>query len=165
MSQSQGIEVRRPSRRTIATGAAWAVPVIAVGASAPLAAASQNCVPDFQVDLEGSFKCCDGSTVDVNGLKNMKLRLRVVDVNNCLTSGDSVCVTDVALANGQPIGDIVFEGGQCTTEGGYITVYLLDVKSCTVNLLISFSVGINTGTVAIKSGNISSGNVAGDCQP
>jgi len=40
MSQSQGIEARRLSRRTIATGAAWAVPVIAVGAAAPLAAAS-----------------------------------------------------------------------------------------------------------------------------
>jgi hypothetical protein len=40
MSQSQGIEGRRPSRRTIAKGAAWAVPVIAIGASAPHAAAS-----------------------------------------------------------------------------------------------------------------------------
>ena len=40
MSQSQGIEARRLSRRTIATGAAWAVPVIAVGAAAPLSSAS-----------------------------------------------------------------------------------------------------------------------------
>jgi hypothetical protein len=30
----------RPSRRTVATGVAWAVPVLAVGAAAPLAAAS-----------------------------------------------------------------------------------------------------------------------------
>ncbi len=39
MSQSQGSEVR-PSRRTIARGAAWAVPVIAVSAAAPALAAS-----------------------------------------------------------------------------------------------------------------------------
>ncbi len=45
MSQTQGIEVRRPSRRTIASGAAWAVPVIAVGAAAPVASASGNVPP------------------------------------------------------------------------------------------------------------------------
>lgn len=164
MSQSQGIGVRRPSRRTIATGAAWAVPVIAVGATAPLAAASQNCVPDFQVDLEGSFKCCDGSTTD-NGKKNMKLRLKVVDLNNCLSATDTVCITNVELANGQPIEQVVFEGGQCAAENGFITVYLLNTQSCTVNLLISFTAGLNSGSVVIKSGNISSGNVTGDCQP
>ena len=66
MSQSQGIEVRRPSRRTIATGAAWAVPVIAVGAAAPLASASPTCVPEFEVVPEESFKCCN------TAIKNMK---------------------------------------------------------------------------------------------
>ncbi len=49
MSQSQGIGVR-PSRRTIAKGAAWAVPVIAVGAAAPHASASPlDCVPDLHL--------------------------------------------------------------------------------------------------------------------
>ncbi len=51
MTRSQGIEVRRPSRRTVASGAAWAVPVIAVGAAAPAMAASPpDCVPVFTVD-------------------------------------------------------------------------------------------------------------------
>ncbi len=56
MSQSQGIEARRLSRRTIATGAAWAVPVIAVGAAAPAMAASPNEPPVFELDPEASCK-------------------------------------------------------------------------------------------------------------
>jgi hypothetical protein len=56
MSQSQGIEVRRPSRRTIASGAAWAVPVIAVGAAAPLAAASTN-EPPVVFELDPLLSC------------------------------------------------------------------------------------------------------------
>jgi hypothetical protein len=51
MSQSQGTEARRPSRRAIAAGAAWAVPVIAVGAAAPALAASHDpCVPTTNFD-------------------------------------------------------------------------------------------------------------------
>lgn len=44
MSDSEGIEMRRPSRRTIASGAAWAVPVIAVGAAASAMAASPGLI-------------------------------------------------------------------------------------------------------------------------
>jgi hypothetical protein len=61
MSQSQGIGVR-PSRRTIAKGAAWAAPVIAVGAAAPAFAASPNdCVPVFSF-ANDSCKCPGQST-------------------------------------------------------------------------------------------------------
>lgn len=164
MSQSQGIEVRRPSRRTIATGAAWAVPVLAVGAAAPMAAASNTpCEPTFTVDLEGSFKCCDGGSK-----KNMKLKVKVTDTNDCLEDGsDVVCVSDVKLGNGQKIGQVVFEGGKkCVGVGGTFTVYLLDVNSCTVNLLVDFSInGGGTQTVPLQSGNISSGNSAAACVP
>lgn len=162
MSQSQGIEVRRPSRRTVATGAAWAVPVIAVGASAPAMAASPNqCVPEFSVVPEGSFKCCNTST------KNMKLRVLVTDVSQCLESDAAVCIEDVSVATpNDTIGDVVFQGGQCTTEGGIITIFLLDVSNCSVNLLVTFSVDDGPSQVAaLKSGNIPSGNTTGDCVP
>ncbi len=164
MSQSQGIEVRRPSRRTIATGAAWAVPVIAVGAAAPLASASVTpCVPEFETQA-GSFKCCNGP------VKNMKLVIKVTDVNDCISSTSSICVTDVTLANGQDNGTVVFVPGGgssvCVVEGGTFTVYLLDTDSCTVNLLVHFSVdGGPTQVTPVKSGNIPSGNSDGDCQP
>jgi hypothetical protein len=159
MSRSQGIEVRRVSRRTIAKGAAWSVPVVAVGAAAPFAAASPtNCVPEFQVNPNGSFKCCNGS------IKNMKLRIDLVDANNCLNPTDQVCVLDVQLANKQPIGAVVFVpgGGQaCVTEGSStFDVYLLNTQSCTVNLVIIYSVnGGPSQVVALKSDNLPGGNV------
>jgi hypothetical protein len=56
MSHVQGTEGRRPSRRTIAAGAAWAVPVVVVGAAAPFAAASPNNPPTFELDPGASCK-------------------------------------------------------------------------------------------------------------
>ena len=161
MSQSQGIEVRRVSRRTIATGAAWAVPVITIGAAAPLVAASQNCVPEFEVVAEGSFKCCNGQ------VKNMKLKIKVTDISQCLEASDIICIQDVSVATpNDSIGDVVFVGDQCTTEGGTVDVYLLDVSNCSVNLLVTFTInGGVAGTVPLKSGNIPSGNTDNACVP
>lgn len=129
------------------------------------AASNTGCEPTFTVDLEGSFKCCDGGKK-----KNMKLKVKVTDANNCLDdSTASVCVTDVKLANGQPIGDVVFEGGassDCVSVGGSFEVYLLDVQSCTVNLVVEFSLnGGGTQTVPLQSGNIPSGNSDAQCVP
>ncbi len=161
MSQSQGIEVR-PSRRTIAKGAAWAVPVIAIGAAAPAMAGSGNtCVPQFSL-APGSFKCCNTS------VKNMKLVIKVTDVSGCLVDGvSSVCIDDIQLANRQSRGRLVFEGGnQCTTDGNTITAYLLGTHSCTVNLVVFYSIDGGTEQIAeLQSENIPSGNTAGDCLP
>ena len=159
MSQSQGIEVR-PSRRTVARGAAWAVPVIAVTAAAPAMASSPGCIPQFTT-VEGSFKCCN------TAVKNMKLVILVTDVAGCLVEGESaVCISDIQLANGQDRGELVFEGGQCTEEGGTITAYLLDTHSCTVNLEIYYSIDDGPTQMAeLQSDNIPSGNTEGDCQP
>ncbi len=168
MTRSQGTEVRRPSRRTVASGAAWAVPVIAVGAAAPAMAASPpDCLPTITL-APGSFKCCDGKTT-INGKKNMKLVFAVTDRAGCLDADTTVCNTDVVLANNQPIGRKVGLN-QCTGVPGTITVYLLDVQSCTVNLIVSYTVndGADVGdvqTLEIKSENISSGNESGDCAP
>lgn len=163
MSQSQGIEVRRVSRRTIASGAAWAVPVIAVGAAAPHASASGTpCVPSFIVDIDKSFKCCDGGR-----LKNMKLVIDIVDENNCLATGTAICITDIRLGNGQPIGTLSPTPPICGAVDGEVTVYLLNVQSCTVNLDVYYTVA-GDGTVrktALKSGNIPSGNSDAACVP
>ena len=162
MSQSQGIEVRRPSRRTIASGAAWAVPVIAVGAAAPAMAASPPpCVPEFTVVPEESFKCCN------TAIKNMKLVIQITDKQNCLDSDASVCIVDVTPSTPNvTIGRTVIEGDECTAENGTVTVYLLNVSNCTVNLTISYTVdGGAVQTTALKSGNIPNGNTRGDCIP
>ena len=162
MSQSQGIEVRRPSRRTIATGAAWAVPVIAVGASAPAFASSPNeCVPEFTVVPELSLKCCNGQ------VKNMKIVVSVTDPNQCVGASESVCILDASVATpNDTIGDVVIQGSGCTTEDGEITIFLLDVSNCTVNLILTYRVGDGpTQTVPLKSGNIPSGNTDGECEP
>ena len=165
MSQSQGIEVRRPSRRTIATGAAWAVPVIAVGAAAPAMAASPNCVPSFTVVPEESFKCCDGA------IKNMKLTHprhgrqplpRRPTRNVCI-----ITVTPLARPTSPSARRSSRAAASAPTEGDIITVYLLNVSDCTVNLLIELlaSTAGPHSVAALKSGNISSGNTAGDCLP
>jgi hypothetical protein len=54
MSQSQGIGVG-PSRRTVAKGAAWAVPVIAVSAAAPALASSGGIIVQFRPDLSCKY--------------------------------------------------------------------------------------------------------------
>ncbi len=149
-----------PSRRALAKGAAWSVPVIAATAVAPLASASV-CVPDFEVDLTNSSKCCNGR------VKNMKVALRIVDKNNCLSATSQVCITGVALANNGTIGSTVYQPSACGTENGTIVVFLLNASNCTVNLLVSYSVGGVAGAapVPIQSGNIPSGNTDGACQP
>ena len=161
MSQLQGIEARRLSRRTIATGAAWAVPVIAVGAAAPAMAASPpTCVPQFTT-AQGSFKCCNGT------VKNMKLVIKVTDANNCLDDNSaSVCINDIQLGNGQDRGQLVFEGSHCAAVNGTITVYLLGTHSCTVNLLVTYTLNGGSAQVAtLQSDNIPSGNTDQACMP
>jgi len=80
MSQSQGIEVR-PTRRTIARGAAWAVPVVAVSAAAPAFASSpSNCVPIFSFS-SGSCKCPGQSS---NQHWGYYLGICAEDANNCV---------------------------------------------------------------------------------
>jgi hypothetical protein len=126
-----------------------------------MAASPNECVPEFEVVPEGSFKCCNTS------VKNMKLVVLVTDIQQCLEADASVCIQDVSVATpNDTIGDIVFEGGQCTTEGGTITVFLLDVSNCSVNLLVTFSIdGGPSQVTTLKSGNIPSGNTTGDCVP
>ena len=129
-----------------------------------MAASPNVCVPEFVVLEDESFKCCNTST------KNMKLTVRVDDVNDCLNPTSVVCVTDVSVATpNDTIGDVVFPGGGssvCLTEEGTFTVFLTDVSNCSVNLLVTFTVdGGDAQVVPLKSGNIPQGNETGDCVP
>jgi hypothetical protein len=93
MSQSQGIEVRRVSRRTIAAGAAWAVPVIAVGAAAPAMASSVNEPPVFELDPEASCKYPGQSFGQFNYGYNLVFNVTAP------TTG-TLCITDITVPNG-----------------------------------------------------------------
>ena len=145
------------SRRRVVAGAAWSVPAVMVASAAPAVAASP-CEVQFTV-AQGSNKCCNGA------VKNMKVVFQVTDVNNCVGATDQICITDVQLGNGQSRGTLVNQN-PCTTDGGTITVYLLDTDSCTVNLVVTYTIsGGAPQTTEVKSDNIPSGNSDADCCP
>lgn len=145
------------SRRRVVAGAAWSVPAVVVASAAPAVAASP-CEVEFET-TQDSAKCCNGN------VKNMKVVFRVTDVNNCVGATDEICITDVQLGNGQDRGTLV-NTSPCTVAGGTITVYLLDTDSCTVNLIVSYTInGGDTQTADVKSDNIPSGNSDADCCP
>ena len=117
MSLSQGIGVRRPSRRTIATGAAWAVPVIAVGAAAPSMAASPNEPPIFELDEDASCKFPGRSESEFEYGYNLIFNVTAP------TTG-VLCITDVTVPNlgAGETAEILFVGpvdgdgdSECTT--------------------------------------------------
>ena len=103
MSQSQGIGVRL-SRRTIATGAAWAVPVIAVGAAAPAMATSPN-EPPVVVELDPDLSCkYPGQSVEgfeygyrlvFRMTASVALLLGLSDISAPNNTGDDVQIIDV----------------------------------------------------------------------
>ena len=147
------------SRRTVAKGAAWAVPAVVALGAAPMAAAS-SCTPVF-TPQPGSMKCCNGPT------NNMKLILLVTTEGNCTSSGSAVCIQDVYPSNGGTTGSVTFDPPSgCIDIGGQVTAYLGAVSNCTVNLTVKYSIdGGASQTTDLKSGNISSGNTAGACSP
>jgi hypothetical protein len=156
-TQSTTDAPKNVSRRRVVAGAAWAVPAVVVASAAPAMAASP-CEVKFET-TQASAKCCNGR------VKNMKVVFQVTDVNNCVGATDQICITDVQLGNGQDRGTLV-NANPCTVAGGTITIYLLDTDSCTVNLVVSYTVdGGPTQTAEVKSDNIPSGNSDADCCP
>ncbi len=86
MSHQQGV---RPSRRTIAKGAAWDVPVIAVSAAAPALASSGGIIVEF--DPDASCKYPGQSTTYKWGYKLV--------FNVTVTEAATFCFTDVSAPN------------------------------------------------------------------
>ena len=160
-------------RRTIAQGAAWAVPVITVGVAAPAMAASgppnEECQPVLTVQ-PGSTKCCNGP------VKNMKVFLKATDANNCGIPIDlGIALLDVLLANGQDRGTLTWgdadgnplPGPPTVYLGDVFTIFLGDTDSCTVNLLVETE---QYGIIEVKSDNEAGGNFIksddpGACEP
>jgi hypothetical protein len=143
------------ARRTVARGAAWATPVLAVGAATPAMAAS-GCVPEVTI-LEDSFKCCSGDS-----LKTIRLRLSFDNPNACAGPGDTVCVIGVTIetAGGQ---DFPFTD-KCGPPGTEVTLTISGITSCPANLLITYTVNDGPPVVgSVDLGNIS-GGTEDDCQ-
>ncbi len=86
MSHQQEV---RPSRRTIAKGAAWAVPVIAVSAAAPALASSGGIIVEF--DPDASCKYPGQSTTFQWGYKLV--------FNVTVSEASTFCFTDVSAPN------------------------------------------------------------------
>src|SRR6478752_10777490 len=138
------------SRRRITTGAAWSVPVILVGAMAPVASASATCSPNLEVVPEKSSKCCNGK------VKNMKVTVKATDTAGCATQPggvDLLTILSAKLDNSGTAGDIVIDGK---------TIYLLDTTNCTVNLFVTFMFKGQVFVKPVTSNNIPSGNSDGD---
>jgi hypothetical protein len=141
------------SRRTIAKGAAWSVPVVAVGAATPAMAAS-GCIPDVQIVMEGSYKCCSGQP------KDMQLVLQFADSDTCtVPAGTRWCIDQIQL--GTDHNPIVWTGEFCGEVNGppIGPVNICDTPNCTVNLIARIYPEGTTDyqLVAIKSDNIPSG--------
>jgi hypothetical protein len=149
-------EERTVRRRTIAKGAAWAVPVVTIGAPAPaMAVSAAPC--EFSI-LPGSFKCC------ANGPdKTMYLNLQLGSTGSC-GGVEQVCISDVYLSNGQDITaktidgvDLDVAGPVCVTVGAQFTVLLTGVQSCAADLVFVNEAG---EARIVKSGNIPGGDEA-----
>ena len=96
-------EATRPTgvgRRTLVTGSAWAVPVVAVGAAAPMAAAS--CVVVITFDEVASCKCPGNSTT---------YTLSFCATSTCSSvTGQLITITDIKSTTGG--------GTSMTVKGG-----------------------------------------------
>jgi len=144
------------TRRTIARGAAWSVPVIAAAVASPAYAASGQCEPDFQIIPGESFKCCDGGPD-----KNMKVTFRITDVNDCIASGGgNLFVSKLELGNGQAFVDV----NVTVTSGGIVTAFFDSIQSCAEKIVVFYQIGTAAAQeFTLSSTNIPSGNDTGDC--
>jgi hypothetical protein len=137
MSQSQGIGVG-PSRRTVAKGAAWAVPVIAVSAAAPALASSGGIIVQF--DPDASCKYPGQSTTFKWGYKLV--------FNVTVSEASTFCFTDVSAPN-TDFGAVQVVSLQALQSGGLDTT---PPEWC-VNLIA----GTNTLVATIEAENSANG--------
>jgi len=144
------------SRRTIARGVAWSVPVIAMAAATPAYAASGTCEPEFEIIPGESFKCCDGGPD-----KNMKVTFRVTDVNQCIeNNGGNLFVSSLALGNGQAFVNV----NVTVADGGIVTAFFESIQSCAEKIVVNYQIGDrDPQKFTLSSNNIPSGNDTGQC--
>ena len=102
------------SRRTIARGAAWSVPVVAVGAATPAMAASQ-CQPTLTL-APGSCKCPGQST---NSSWGYFIKVCALDGNSCGGTAEDptqITITSIVSNSNQVVwsGNATFNFPNCT---------------------------------------------------
>ena len=157
MSQSQGIGVG-PSRRTVAKGAAWAVPVIAVSAAAPALASSGGIIVDFRPDLS-----CKYPGQSTNFTWGYKLVFNVT-----VSEASTFCFTDATAPN-TDIGNVDYVSLEALESGDVATAapFCVQLLPGTNNLVATieaensangtatfyYSVGEVTGTVLAEISN------------
>jgi hypothetical protein len=134
MSHQQGV---RPSRRTIARGAAWAVPVIAISAAAPALASSGGIIVEF--DPDNSCKYPGQSTGTSFGYKLV--------FNVTVTEASTFCFTDVSAPN-TDFGAVNVVSIEALQSGDYVTA-----PDWCVNLLP----GTNNLVATIEAANSANG--------
>ncbi|MEO7844878.1 MAG: hypothetical protein ABIR82_06035 [Nocardioides sp.] len=166
--QSGGTQI---SRRTVARGVAWSVPVVAVATAAPAFASSPGCQPKLVLDAAGSCKC-PGNSSSTNP-KGYYLKFCVYDDPNCPTTGASTfLVTGVRKKNGRSfvqtpnncypatLADATGPVGGCS---GAVVRFLSTDSS--INLVVDYKVGGIPYTIEVDAPVDCSGVLATDrCQ-
>lgn len=104
------------SRRTVAKGAAWAVPAAVALGAAPKAAASPPCVPTFTLN-GASCKCPGGSTPQT---QSYYLLICSDPANTCTTAGGSIYIWAAESNSGKaltgPSFPIIIPAGSCDSQ-------------------------------------------------
>lgn len=109
-----------PTRRTIAQGAAWAVPVIAVGAAVPMSAAS---VPPITVELDADLSCKFPGKSDDCFPYGYRLAFRInsnVDITLAISQVSAPGGTKVTILDG---------GGTVSVLGGVEKIVVVTIGS------------------------------------
>ncbi|WP_114202818.1 hypothetical protein [Janibacter anophelis] len=153
---SKDITTSGPSRRSIAKGAAWAVPAVSVAAAAPVLAAS----PTYCETLDFSVRAvCPPTDIDLLDGNSESLYFVITNEGDCtVRAGQTFTLDTTGLANVSVEGlnaiqvDAVVFGSDGTTgtigtdiaPGGEIIVKVFPVAEIDVNLAV---IGTTTLTI------------------
>lgn len=144
------------SRRTIAKGAAWAVPAIVVASPAPALAASGP-------PATRQFSVLSGCKLPGNSNATFKGYAFAMTASNT-TSGTVVITINSITLNGTDLGNaLVVDLDTCTTLGGVNTVTLpANTTYTNLALVVSNSANSASGTVAVDYTTFASGTTTTD---
>lgn len=155
-------EITNPSRRSVAKGAAWAVPAVAVAAAAPsLAASTVYCEgpADFSIRVE-----CPPTDIDLLDGNSESLYFVITNDSDCtVQAGQIFTLNTTGLANVSVEGlnaiqvDAVVFGedgtsgviGEDIAPGGEIIVKVFPVANVDVNLAVIGSTTLTVGTASL----------------
>ena len=156
------LDITHPSRRSVAKGAAWAVPAVAVAAAAPtLAASSELCTgtADFSVRAE-----CPPTDIDLLDGNSESLYFVITNNSECtVPAGQVFTLQTTGLANVSvealneiQVDAVVFNSdgtsgviGEEIPPGGEIIVKVFPVADIDVNLAVIGTTTLTVGTASL----------------